>query len=570
MLLLIVSFIAGILTILAPCILPVLPVILGSSVGDKKSNKKKSLTIIASLGVSVILFTLLLKVSTLFIDIPENFWKIFSGSIILALGLITVFPSLWENKYIAKLSRKSNIALGKGDQKKSFWGDIIVGASLGPVFSTCSPTYFLILATVLPATPVLGFIYLLSYALGLCLSLLLIAIVGQKIVDKLGLFANPDGWFKKGLGILFILVAIAIFTGLDKKLQTIILDKGFFDVTKIEQMLLDSKDKKSSDSNSMLKDFDKFLTLAEKESKYKKATELVSPDGYINTGGKTITLEELKGKVVLLDIWTYSCINCQRTIPYINQWYEKYKDNGFEVVGVHTPEFAFEKVQVNVEKAVDGFKINYPVVLDNNYQTWNALDNQYWPRKYIIDMDGFIIYDHIGEGAYEETEKVIQYALRERSERLDVKNDLSQDLVKINSSVTGKVNSPETYFGSARNTNLGNGNKGISGNQNFVLGKSLDENKLYLNGLWNITSEYAENIGESTVLFTYDTKDVYMTAGSDKGVEVEIYKDDVFVKKIIIKDETLYKLIEGDDYGKHVLKIKIPKSGLKAFTFTFG
>lgn len=568
MLLLIVSFIAGILTILAPCILPVLPVILGSSVGDKKSNKKKSLTIITSLGISVILFTLLLKVSTLFIDIPENFWKIFSGSIILALGLITVFPSLWENKYIAKLSRKSNIALGKGDQKKSFWGDIIVGASLGPVFSTCSPTYFLILATVLPATPVLGFIYLLSYALGLCLSLLLIAIVGQKIVDKLGLFANPDGWFKKGLGILFILVAIAIFTGLDKKLQTTILDKGFFDVTKIEQMLLDSKDKKSS--GSMLKDFDKFLTLAEKELKYKKATELVSPDGYINTGGKTITLEELKGKVVLLDIWTYSCINCQRTIPYINQWYEKYKDNGFEVVGVHTPEFAFEKVQVNVEKAVDGFKINYPVVLDNNYQTWNALDNQYWPRKYIIDMDGFIIYDHIGEGAYEETEKVIQYALRERSERLGVKNDLSQDLVKINSSVTGKVNSPETYFGSARNTNLGNGNKGISGNQNFVLGKQLGENKLYLNGLWNITSEYAENTDEATISFVYDSKDVYMTAGSDKGVEVEIYKDDVFVKKVTVKDETLYKLIEGGSYGKHILKIKIPKSGLKAFTFTFG
>lgn len=238
MLLLIVSFIAGILTILAPCILPVLPVILGSSVEEGKSNTKKSLTIIISLGVSVILFTLLLKASTLFIDIPQDFWKIFSGSIILMLGLVTIFPRLWENKYIAKLSRKSNITLGKGDQKKNFIGDVIVGASLGPVFSTCSPTYFLILATVLPATPFLGFIYLLSYTLGLCLSLLLIAFVGQKVVDRLGLFANPDGWFKKGLGILFIIVAIAIFTGFDKKLQTIILDNGFFDVTKIEQRLL--------------------------------------------------------------------------------------------------------------------------------------------------------------------------------------------------------------------------------------------------------------------------------------------------------------------------------------------
>ena len=239
MILLIVSFIAGILTILAPCVLPVLPVILGGSIGDKQSNKKKTFTIIASLGISVILFTLLLKASTLFIDIPESFWKIFSGSIILILGLVTFFPSLWENKYIAKLSRKSNIALGKGDQKKSFFGDVIVGASLGPVFSSCSPTYFIILATVLPVTPFLGFIYLLSYALGLCLALLAVAFFGQKIINKLGIVANPDGWFKKSLGILFILVAIAIFTGFDKKLQTIILDNGFFDVTKIEQILLD-------------------------------------------------------------------------------------------------------------------------------------------------------------------------------------------------------------------------------------------------------------------------------------------------------------------------------------------
>jgi cytochrome c-type biogenesis protein len=238
MLLLIVSFLAGILTILAPCVLPVLPVILGGSIDDKKTNKRKTFTIVLSLGISVIVFTLLLKASTLFIDIPEGFWKIFSGSIILILGLVTVFPSLWENKYIAKLSRKSNIVLGKGDQKKNFWGDVMVGASLGPVFSTCSPTYFIILATVLPVTPFLGFIYLVSYVLGLCLALFMVAFVGQKVVDKLGIAANPDGWFKKSLGILFILVAIAIFTGFDKKLQTIILDNGFFDVTKIEQRLL--------------------------------------------------------------------------------------------------------------------------------------------------------------------------------------------------------------------------------------------------------------------------------------------------------------------------------------------
>ena len=566
MLLLIVSFIAGILTILAPCVLPVLPVILGSSVNDKKANKKKTLTIIVSLGVSVILFTLLLKVSTLFIDIPEYTWKIVSGVIILILGLITIFPSLWENKFIAKLSRKSNIALGKGDQKKSFWGDVIVGASLGPVFSTCSPTYFIILATVLPVSPLLGLVYLLAYALGLCLALFAVALIGQRIVNRLGVAANPDGWFKKTLGILFVIVAIGILTGADKKLQTYILDKGFFDVTKIEQKLLGSQDEKNSSANLS----GKYLSGDEKDAKYKKITELVSPDGYINTGGKKITLEEMRGKVVLVDIWTYSCINCKRTIPYINEWYDKYHDTGLEVVGVHTPEFAFEKIQANVENAVEGFKIKYPVILDNNYQTWNALGNQFWPRKYLVDIDGYIIYDHIGEGAYQETEKAIQYALQERADRLGTKVDLSKDTVDLKNQVNGNVNSPETYFGSARNINLGSGKVGTPGKQNFTPVNNLAENKLYLNGPWNITSEYAENTGEAGITFKYDSKDVYMTAGSPDGVEIEVYKDDVFVKKIMIKGETLYTLIDGKDYGKHILKIKIPKAGLKAFTFTFG
>lgn len=566
MLLFITSFIAGILTIIAPCVLPVLPIILGGSVASGETNRKKTVTIILSLGISVIAFTFLLKVSTLFANIPENALKIFSGCIILILGLVTIFPSLWENKFIAKLSRKSNIALGRGDQKKSFWGDVVVGASLGPVFSTCSPTYFIILATVLPVSPFLGFVYLLTYTIGLCLSLFFVAFLGQRIVDRLGLLSNPDGWFKKGLGILFIIVAFAIFSGYDKKLQTAILDNGFFDVTKVEQKLLGSKGQLIN-ANILA---GTYLSPEEKAKKYKKITELVSPDGYINTNGQKITLEEMKGKVVLVDIWTYSCINCKRTIPYINAWYEKYKDSGFAVIGVHTPEFAFEKIQANVEKAVLGFKINYPVILDNNYQTWNALGNQFWPRKYLVDIDGYIIYDHIGEGEYEQTEKAIQYALQERANRLGVKVNLPKDTIDLKNQVSGNVNSPETYFGSARNTNLGSGNKGVPGKQNFTPVDNLSENKLYLDGQWNITSEYAENIGEAGITFKYDSKDVYMTAGSDVGVEIEVYKDDVFVKKILIKDETLYTIIEGNDYGKHVLKIKIPKKGLKAFTFTFG
>ncbi len=568
MLLLPISFIAGVLTVLAPCILPLLPVIIGGSLsngGVGEFNKKKAFTIIISLGVSVIAFTLLLKASTLFIDIPEYVWKWISGGIVIFLGLVTLFPSLWESQFIARLSAKSNILLGKGDQKKSFWGDVIVGSALGPVFSTCSPTYFIVLATVLPVNFFLGLTYLFAYTIGLCLSLLIVSIVGQKIMNTLGVAADPKGWFKRTLGVLFLIVGVAIIGGFDKKTQLFLLDAGFFDVTKIEQKLLEK--------NNAPTPIPTVDVPAKKGTIYKKVPELSSIDGYVNTNGKPVTLESLQGKVVLLDIWTYSCINCQRTIPYINEWYAKYKDQGLEVVGLHTPEFAFEKVQSNVEKAVKSFNIKYPVVLDNDYSTWNALGNQFWPRKYLVDIDGYIIYDHIGEGAYEETEKAIQRALKERAARMGMEDKVSTDTIKTPVVVTvdpNRVKSPEVYFGSSRNQYLANGNAGQTGEQTLTIPSSASFNKLYLGGTWSMTPEYAENKSAGNIVFNYEAKNVYITAGSAQSVEVEIYKDEVFFKKIIIKEETLYSLIQDTDYGKHILRIVVPKAGLQAFTFTFG
>ncbi len=240
MTLLFLSFIAGILTVLAPCILPLLPVIVGGSLTGEKPSKSRALVVTASLGVSIIAFTFLLKVSTIFIMVPPSFWTWLSGGIVLILGIVTLFPTLWEKiPLVGALNRESNKVLGAGFQKKSFWGDVIVGASLGPVFASCSPTYFLVLATVLPRSPLVGFIYLLSYALGLSISLLLIALIGQRIADRLNLVANPEGWFKKTLGVLFILLGIAIITGIDKTVENKILDSNF-NITIFEQKLLDS------------------------------------------------------------------------------------------------------------------------------------------------------------------------------------------------------------------------------------------------------------------------------------------------------------------------------------------
>jgi cytochrome c-type biogenesis protein len=232
-----ISFIAGILTVLAPCVLPLLPVIIGGSLTNEGSLKR-TYTIIGSLILSIVVFTLVLKVSTSFINIPAYVWQIISGGIIGFIGLTMVFPVIWEKfKFAQTMNVKSNQVLGEGYTKQSFWGDVVVGAALGPVFSSCSPTYFVILATVLPASFSKGLLYLLVYSVGLGCSLFIISRAGQKLMAKLGAASDSRGRVKKVIGVLFILVAVAILFGLDKKIQTSILDKGFFDVTKVEQKL---------------------------------------------------------------------------------------------------------------------------------------------------------------------------------------------------------------------------------------------------------------------------------------------------------------------------------------------
>ena len=232
-----IAFIAGVLTVLAPCILPLLPVVIGSSASGR--SKATPYIVVASLAVSVIAFTFLLKASTAFIAVPQAFWTYLSGTILIFFGVTLLFPKVWESiPGLSKLTVRSNKLLGSGHKKKSIWGDVIIGAALGPVFSTCSPTYFVILASVLPASFALGTAYLLAYVAGLSLVLLLIALLGERFASRLSGFSNPNGWLKRGLGVLFVLVGLFIMTGLDKQLQTLILDNGFFDITKVEQQLL--------------------------------------------------------------------------------------------------------------------------------------------------------------------------------------------------------------------------------------------------------------------------------------------------------------------------------------------
>lgn len=340
------------------------------------------------------------------------------------------------------------------------------------------------------------------------------------------------------------------------------------------------------------------LSVEEKSRRFEPAIEISSPDAFLNA--TPFTLKEHIGKeVILVDFWTYSCINCQRTIPYLNAWHEKYADKGLLIVGLHTPEFEFEKELPNVRTAVEKFGIKYPVVMDNDFSTWRAYRNQYWPRKYLIDIDGYIVYDHIGEGGYEETEKKIQDLLAERSSRLGLAAEVPPGISepKGPASVDPRATrSPEIYFGAARNGSLGNGVPGRVGEQYFEEPMMVLSDTLYLVGQWDIAPEFAATpasvgspeIGSDRVNFRYRAESVYLVAGvadENTSVEVEVLRDsksldpsfkgaDVYFRDgrsfLKIESHRLYKLIEDGASGEHLLELIIGKPGIRFFTFTFG
>lgn len=232
------AFLAGVLTILAPCVLPMLPIILGGAAG-KDTNKKSVWIITLSLGASVFAFTLLLKVSTLFIDIPQSFWNWFTAIILMFLGVWFLFPHAWEKlSFKLGLGNKTQQLLANSQNKKGVTRDVLMGAALGPVFSSCSPTYFFIIATVLPQSFGVGIIYLLAYIAGLVLMLTAVALLGQKIIGKLKWATDANGWFKRGLGVVFIFVGISIGFGYEKKFEAALLDTGIYEFINLEDEFL--------------------------------------------------------------------------------------------------------------------------------------------------------------------------------------------------------------------------------------------------------------------------------------------------------------------------------------------
>ena len=319
------------------------------------------------------------------------------------------------------------------------------------------------------------------------------------------------------------------------------------------------------------------------KSKLQKVPSILDATDYINISSNELA-ETLDGKVVLYDIWTYSCINCIRTLPYITTWDEKYRSEGLVIVGIHTPEFEFEKDKGNVQAAVQKFDINYPVVLDNEKEIWNAFQNKYWPRKYIADHDGYIRYDHIGEGSYKETEEVIQKLLRERSESLGIKTS-NLELLELDEFKHSTFRTPELYFGyhfaSGRN-NLGNEN-GFKPEEvvEYNIPLEIKQHHFYLDGKWNNSKDSMKLVSENgSIMLNYNAKQVNIVASNN--AELQIFVDGTPVpdnmigsdltaqNKILVSEPRLYNIINSAYTESHELIITIKGSEFEIFTFTFG
>ena len=320
------------------------------------------------------------------------------------------------------------------------------------------------------------------------------------------------------------------------------------------------------------------------KSGFKTAPDLVGIAQYLNTTPEKLS-GEMKDKVILYDIWTYTCINCIRTLPYITAWDDKYADQGLLIIGVHSPEFEFEKDPENVKMAIEKYGINYPVVLDNDKKTWKAFENRYWPHKFLVDYEGYIRYDKIGEGGYDETEKIIQQLLDERNISLGIQMASAAPLVDIDEFEHSMFRTPELYFGYkfAQNRNQLGNEEGFKPGKivTYLESNKIDLNKFYLTGDWKNYEDSMELVSDTgTIKLLYNAKQVNIV--TDNVAELEIFLDGEPIpakysgdditsgNRLIVSEPDLYNIISSEKSSSHVMEIQIKGKGFQIFTFTFG
>lgn len=564
MLIFFLAYLGGLLTIFSPCVLPVLPFIFSRA---ERSFRHSGLPILVGMATTFTLLASLAAVGGAWLIEVNQYGRYAAMLLLLLFGIALIFPAFSE-----RMMRPFVTLGGRLQQRadQSIKGSFLLGVAVGFLWTPCAgPILGLVLAgAALNGANLYSALLLLIFAAGAATSLGLALLAGGRIFRWMKRGLGAEEWLRRGLGVAVVAGVVVVALGWDTRFLA---QFSFLNTAKTEQQLIEKLETPSSPSA---------LIAAE------TMPPLAGANQWLNS--PALSSESLRGKVVLVDFWTYSCINCLRTLPYLKAWHEKYRAQGLVIIGVHTPEFAFEKDPQHVTQALQDLGIRYPVAMDNQFSVWNAFHNQYWPAHYLIDAQGNIRHRHAGEGAYQETEEMIQTLLKEAHQG---QLNLASELVKVAESgvsvtAVDTPKSPETYLGYARQAHFAS-TEAVKrdATARYSLPATLSVDQWALSGHWRVSSEAARlNRAGGAISHHFQGRDLNLVLGSSahKDVRVKVTLDgappaadhglDIDAQGYgIIREQRLYQLIRQSGALKpRIFKIEFLDADVEAFAFTFG
>jgi cytochrome c biogenesis protein CcdA/thiol-disulfide isomerase/thioredoxin len=574
MLLLLLAYLGGVLTIASPCILPVLPFVFARA---DQPFLRSGLPMLAGMALTFALVASLAAVGGGWVVEANQYGRWLALALMALFGLALLLPQLAErltHPLVAAGARLSETAQGDGQPRPG--AALLLGVATGLLWAPCAgPILGLVLTgAALQGANVGTTLLLLAYAAGAATSLALALLIGGKVFTAMKRSLGVGEWVRRGLGAVMLVGVAAIALGLDTgalaQLSTASLGG-------VEQRLVDRFVKPPAAPVQMAS--------AEQLPDEGPAPSLEGAVQWLNS--PPLTAAALRGKVVLVDFWTYSCINCLRTLPYVKAWAEKYHDQGLVVIGVHAPEFAFERDVGNVTKALSQLGITYPVAIDNNYAIWKSFNNEYWPAHYFIDAQGRIRHHHFGEGNYAESEMVIQTLLREAGAQNLKSGLIDAQGQGIQQAAEGaSVGSPETYIGFDRAERFASGPAAQDQAKLYAAPAQLARNDWGLAGSWTVGAERALLTGSSgKIVYRFHARDLHLVLGpgpDGKPVRFKVTLDgqapgaahggDVTADGSgTVTEQRLYQLIrQPGDVGDRTFSIEFADPGVAAYAFTFG
>lgn len=578
------AFLSGLITIFAPCIWPILPIVLSASA---QAGRRRPLGISVGLIISFTAATLLLSYVVRSFQLDPDILRWVAVGVIAALGLVLLFPRLSAYMEAAVSRLQNRLGTQAQTQRTGFSGGLITGFALGFIWTPCAGPILATIVTLASTQAVTAqvIILTLSYTLGVAVPLFILALVGQKLFHYTEKFNRYTGRVQQVFGGVMILTAAMIGTGYDRTLQAKLLDafpsySNFVVALESNDSVLNQLDSIMNRSADTLTDRASNTTAGSALPDYGPAPDIIGTYDWFNMpNNAALQLNDLRGKVVLIDFWTYTCINCIRTLPYVQSWYEKYEEAGLVIIGVHTPEFEFEKDPANVAAAIQDYGLTYPVALDNDYETWKNYDNHYWPAKYLIDANGHVRYYHFGEGEYEVTEQAIQALLAEAGTTTTA--TLTEEVADPNFVAE---QTPEIYLGTARAEHFHNDQPLRNGDKNYLLPAytDLDIHEWSLGGEWAVNDEAITTKTQTSLALRFIAQDVYLVITSPDEAKMNVILDgqpiraeqagaDVQDSIVELDEARLYHLVHlPDGPEEHVLQLDTVDSGIELYAFTFG